>query len=254
MAGTRTFTKNFAATIVTGDSLTPSLILEMLKGKIDNSELDAIGKTLVKQAFDRRPDVEKIVSNPYLFRRVKARCNGGGESSKVFASPLTKILRLRTAVGGAVGAVMIAAAIGLSLLSSQEKSVVNNEFQIPLQQADVARPLDPPQVDVGKLSQSRATNFETPRAEKVAVQNKRTPSLQALPDIEFESDGEFYPVAYTGDIEEAATGGRVIRVDMNRSSLFALGVNLPLENDAETVKADLLVGRDGVTRAVRFVR
>lgn len=253
MAGTGTFTKNFAATIVTGDSLTPSLILKMLKGKIDNSELDAIGKTLVKQAFDRRPDVEKIVSDPYLFRRVKVKINTDDEGSNVVASPFPKVFSSRAAVAACIAVVAIAGAVGFSSLSFKENTVVENKVQIPLQQADVARPLDPPQVDVGKLSQSRATNFETPRAEKVAVQNKRTPSLQALPDIEFESDGEFYPVAYTGDIEEAATSGRVIRVDMNRSSLFALGVNLPLENDAETIKADLLVGRDGVTRAFRLV-
>jgi hypothetical protein len=92
-----------------------------------------------------------------------------------------------------------------------------------------------------------------PRAEKVAVEDKRSPTLRALPDVKIESDGEFYPVAYSGDIDEAAAGGRVIRVDMNRSSLFALGVNLPLENDEETVKADLIVGRDGVTRAIRLV-
>ena len=40
---------------------------------------------------------------------------------------------------------------------------------------------------------------------------------------------------------------------MPRSALFAMGVNIPLENDAEVVKADLLVGTDGVTRAIRVV-
>lgn len=254
MAGTRTFTKNFAATVVTGDSLTPSLILEMLKGKIDNSELDAIGKTLVKQAFDRRPDVEKIVSDPYLFRRVKAKINTDDERSNVVASPFPKVFSLRLAVIGGIAAVSVAVIVGLGFFDLDDEMVPNNEIQILPQKAEVARPLDPPQVNVDKLSQGRATNFELPRAEKVAVEGKRSPTLRALPDVEFESEGDFYPVAYSGDIDEAAAGGRVIRVDMDRSSLFALGVNLPLENDGETVKADLLVGRDGVTRAVRFVR
>ena len=64
---------------------------------------------------------------------------------------------------------------------------------------------------------------------------------------------EFYPVTYTGDTGETVRGGRVIRVDVPRSTLFAMGLNVPLENESPTVKADLLVGPDGVTRAIRLV-
>lgn len=253
MASTGTFTKNFAAAIVTGEAEAPSLILEMKKGKIDNSELDAIGKTLIIQAFDHSPEIERIVADPYLFARVKARIKAENEGPNVVASPWAKIFGLRFALAGSIAAGMIAAAVGLGFLSSKQESVADNNIQIPPQMVEVARPLDPPQVNLGKFSLSRATNFEAPRGEKVAVENKRPRSRQVLPDIEFDSDGEFYPVAYTGDIEEAVAGARIIRVDMNRSSLYALGVDLPLENDAETIKTDLLVGPNGVTRAVRLV-
>jgi hypothetical protein len=64
---------------------------------------------------------------------------------------------------------------------------------------------------------------------------------------------EFMPVTYTGDNGESARGGRVIRVDISRATLFAMGINVPLENESPTVKADLLVGPDGVTRAIRLV-
>jgi hypothetical protein len=64
---------------------------------------------------------------------------------------------------------------------------------------------------------------------------------------------EFYPVSYTGDPSEIA-GGRVVRVELSRQALFAMGANIPLENGVENVKADLLIGPDGVTRAVRLAR
>ena len=35
---------------------------------------------------------------------------------------------------------------------------------------------------------------------------------------------------------------------------FAMGIHVPLENGSDTVRADLLVGPDGVPRAVRLVR
>ena len=65
---------------------------------------------------------------------------------------------------------------------------------------------------------------------------------------------EFYPLSYAGDPSETARGGRVIRVDMSRSSLFAMGVDLQLENESDSVKADLLVGPDGVARGIRLVK
>lgn len=227
----------------------------MRKRKIDNSQLDAIGKTLVRQAFGRRTDVEKIVADPYLFTRVKAKIDKVDNNSNVVASPLTMLFSLRAVAVGSLVAIAIVATVGLSFLSSKENTVADNVIQIPPRQAEVARPLDgPPQVVVDELSQSRATNFETPRAErafKAGTRARRQPPIQ---QVDFDSEGEFYPVAYSGDIDEAAAGGRVIRVRLDRSSLFALGVNLPLENDMETIKADLLVGRDGVTRAVRLVK
>lgn len=58
---------------------------------------------------------------------------------------------------------------------------------------------------------------------------------------------------FDGDTLEAARGGHVVRVDMPRSSLFAMGVNVPLENETGSIKADLLVGPDGVTRGIRLV-
>lgn len=254
MAGTRSFEKDFETVAVTGGCNGSSLFVEMQKRNIDNSQLDAIGKTLVKQAFERRPDVEKIVADPYLFARIRTRISAGDMNSTSVASPLARFFGLRTAIGGAVAAIAITTVFGLSFLNSSDDTVTDNYIQFPPQQTEVARPLDPPQVNVDKLSQSRATNFETPRVEKAVTSGSRSRKQPPAQQVEFDADGEFYPVAYSGDIEETVAGGRVIRVDMNRSSLFALGINLPLENDAETIKADLLVGRDGVTRAVRLVK
>jgi hypothetical protein len=46
----------------------------------------------------------------------------------------------------------------------------------------------------------------------------------------------------------------LVRVELPRSSLVAMGVDPPAENDAQKVKTDLLIGSDGVMKAVRFVK
>jgi hypothetical protein len=84
---------------------------------------------------------------------------------------------------------------------------------------------------------------------KVNLKKKTQPQ-----DAEYESEGAFYPLTYTGNPDEITAGAQVVRVELPRSSLFSMGVDLPDENRAGTVKADLLISADGVTRGFRLVR
>jgi hypothetical protein len=45
-----------------------------------------------------------------------------------------------------------------------------------------------------------------------------------------------------------------VRVEVPRATLLSLGLPLNLERGDSHVKADLLVGDDGMTRAIRLVR
>jgi hypothetical protein len=71
---------------------------------------------------------------------------------------------------------------------------------------------------------------------------------------EVEEVGEFQAVTYTGDAGETGNGRQIVRVRLPRSSLFALGIELPVENQStDKIKADLLIEEDGVMRAVRII-
>jgi hypothetical protein len=63
----------------------------------------------------------------------------------------------------------------------------------------------------------------------------------------------FLPLTY-GPVP--MTDGRIVRIELPRSSLAALGLLLAEDVSAErdTVLADVVVGEDGLARAVRFVR
>jgi hypothetical protein len=70
-------------------------------------------------------------------------------------------------------------------------------------------------------------------------------------DSEYATD--FYPLAYGGD-QKPMEKGEVIRVQMPRSALIAFGLPVNIERADVPVKADLLVGEDGLARAIRFLR
>ncbi len=223
-----------------------------MSNKLDDKTLDAIGKLLVKAEAAQVPQLDEIISDPRLFARVKARIAAGGTAD---AAPATgpfwqEFIRPRILAFGGIAALLVLAVGAFSLLESGRGVVAVEQIQFPPAKAEVARPVFPPQgIETGKLSADRATNkrFRAERAVSTGPKQYRKPAVR------FDAEGEFLPVAYTGDPTETAGGGRIIRVDLNRSSLFALGVNLPLENGEETVKTDLLIGSDGVTRAVRVV-
>jgi hypothetical protein len=60
-------------------------------------------------------------------------------------------------------------------------------------------------------------------------------------------------IALTYNRQDANEGGMVVRVNVSRATLNSLGLPSIGGNNTEQVKADLLVGDDGVARAIRFV-
>ena len=49
-------------------------------------------------------------------------------------------------------------------------------------------------------------------------------------------------------------GGQVMRIELPRSALMSFGLPMDMERAAERIKADVVVGNDGLARAIRFVR
>ncbi|HEV2802559.1 MAG TPA: hypothetical protein VGW12_18955 [Pyrinomonadaceae bacterium] len=64
---------------------------------------------------------------------------------------------------------------------------------------------------------------------------------------------DFIPLAHGGALAPEE-GGQVMRVELPRSALVSFGLPMNVERAGERVKADVLIGEDGVARAIRFVR
>jgi hypothetical protein len=64
---------------------------------------------------------------------------------------------------------------------------------------------------------------------------------------------DFMPVTY-GGVANLADGGRMVRVELPRSSMASFGLPVNMDRANERVKADVLLGVDGLAHAIRFVR
>jgi hypothetical protein len=64
---------------------------------------------------------------------------------------------------------------------------------------------------------------------------------------------DFMPLTYDGGAM-AMESGHVVRVELPRTALVSMGLPMNPDRAGELVKADVLMGDDGVARAIRFVR
>ncbi|HEX8706837.1 MAG TPA: hypothetical protein VF723_01135 [Pyrinomonadaceae bacterium] len=64
---------------------------------------------------------------------------------------------------------------------------------------------------------------------------------------------DYLPLSYESGLTQM-DDGQVVRVELPRSALQSFGLPVNMERANERVKADVLLGNDGMARAIRFVR
>lgn len=221
--------------------------MAMRKRNLKNTDLDALGVELLRAGKLRTGEIEEIVSRPHIFSTVKARISSEEFNTRPFIR-----WNITAAVAGVL-VIIIAAFAGFLAFRKGEPVMQSAEQEIPAPAiGNVPVPVLIPAVLSDAVEKVSAQVKHSPKR-RIASKSKvrKRPAISRPPEI---NDGEtFYALTYVANLEETARDGKVIRVDLPPASLFALGVNLPLENDARMIKTDLLVGPDGVTRGIRLV-
>lgn len=103
--------------------------------------------------------------------------------------------------------------------------------------------------DVPAAARNDKTNY-APRLPRRRMRPVFRPELANTNPAETVTD--FIPLTEIADAT-AMHSGTIVRVEMPRASLIAMGLPLNAERARETVKADIVVGDDGLARAIRLV-
>lgn len=77
------------------------------------------------------------------------------------------------------------------------------------------------------------------------------PAVVAEEQVEVATD--YFPLQYGTDLT-ALEGAPVIRMEFPRTVLASFGLPMNPQRAAEPVQADVVLGRDGIARAIRFVQ
>jgi hypothetical protein len=100
-------------------------------------------------------------------------------------------------------------------------------------------------------------NAVQPTGVRRAAQNRQPrmvePTTKAASQVaQNEVVTDYIPLTYLSD-STMFDSGLVVRVQVSRSTLLSMGLPMNVESSSELVKADVVVGDDGVARAIRFV-
>ncbi len=85
-------------------------------------------------------------------------------------------------------------------------------------------------------------------AEAVAVAANEGQSYEATKEVAT----DFFPIGYA-TAPNLQDGGQLVRVELPRSAVARFGLPINMDRTSERVKADVLIGVDGLAQAIRFV-
>jgi hypothetical protein len=214
-------------------------------------EEEAFGKFCREVVSAARADEDVInaaADSAFLFQRVRARLAteaaspaGLGQRASLFAGAQVS--------KWAMAATAVAMVIALLALTRSARQTTPDPPAPMIAETPAGTPSLP--VHVGPVPPQ-----EPPKAiAKAANANGTSHSVRrkAVKGEEEELATEYVPLTYAAYADETY-GGHVVRVQVPRAALLTLGVPIGAEPSTELVKADVIVGDDGLARAIRLVR
>jgi hypothetical protein len=218
-------------------------------------EIRRIGDNVLNAVRLSDEEIDKIVSAPQLFDEIRSAIEPSARASmrspaRAKGWPLFDALRQPGRLTAVASILVFAIAIGVI-------NRAGSAFFATLGQTEdfgaQIEPLEIPSIIAqGTKTVPAGTRVAAPPREQPFLRTVRTrsPRKTVRPAKEIEM-GEFQALTYTGEGDEMGEGGQIVRVELSRAALFAMGVDVPVENETGTVKTDLLIGFDGVMRGVR---
>jgi hypothetical protein len=111
---------------------------------------------------------------------------------------------------------------------------------------------------IQRLIEPRSVSRRRPQSSQLAMSDFAKQSAgenASIPAINTETKElvtDFVLVGY-GNALDLQDGGQLVRVELPRSALAKFGLPMNMDRADERIKADVLVGTDGLARALRFV-
>jgi hypothetical protein len=123
---------------------------------------------------------------------------------------------------------------------------------------EFARQIEQPQIKQQTIVEEPKVDHSQPEPQRVAQKQhkpakRRVPRSEVANHMNREIATDFMPLGYLNPAT-LQDGGQIVRVEVPRSALVNFGLPVNMDRYHEKVKADVLLGVDGLAHAIRFVK
>ena len=238
----------------------------MNRRDLQNEQLDRVERELLKAGKITDERIEEIVGAPQLYRRIREKIAAEKSRREPAAQKVSVWYDFRFRNWRKAGLALTAVAVLILGAATFFMRVAPPPIT---QQAPAEK--RPAPVASESRSESIAPQIPEPppkefRPRKIAPVKKAQSTIAASsalkpagkikpspPGRSPEPEAPFTALTFAGDFETGEER-RIVRVELPPAQLLALGVAVQTENESEKIKTDLLVGIDGVARAIRVVK
>jgi hypothetical protein len=182
--------------------------------------------------------------------RVRAALRAAFDEQAAAAAPavLQWPARRKLLWGIAAAAMLLLSTITAALwLREQSAKVINRPDAVNNHQTRQNQPENPPKA---LAKGERANRIHSGKVVRTSARGgrRRTPSVKERAD----DAGAFFPLTFVAKSRPTELV-QTVRVEISRSMLLSMGLPVNIDRGEGLIKADLIIGEDGVARAVRII-
>lgn len=231
-----------------------------MSNDMKDQELDRLMRQIAEDASLDEASADEIADSPALWWNVQREVRTASSAK----SPWPPNVFRRWLIVGLPVAAAIALGLGVYLGSS---TVITPEVTNLPSSKDRSTPAREPESNpterlnrveepdlVPAGSKGPAKNEVSPRRAVLATKGVSLPrsvtASSVRPKVPAEIRSDFLALAYASDPDS----GQIVRVKVPSSMMIQLGVVATVESPSALVDAEVLVGDDGLTHAIRFIR
>lgn len=237
--------------------------------KLSDEELDRIAKNLLQNFSPDDEILDEIADSPKLWWNVRNNIEqekARRERNWFFG------LRWQLAAFGALGIILFAG-IGGVFLNLNSNETVAEVKEIEVQRIEKSAPKiveEPKSFEKSETVENKSPLKSIAKTEKVeSVSKKELPKniIQTKSstnetkikssktevsknEVKTETKTDFIKLSYSS----AADSGQIVRVKVPSSMMVSLGVTTESEQQSNLVNAEVVIGDDGMARAIRFIK
>ena len=222
-----------------------------MQTKLTDDQLDKLLQTVIADASADEAMINEVAASPNLWWNVQRRIDKQKQERRAPWPPVVKVWRWLMIGVPAAAAVVLA--ITFYLLPPTEMPNLEQAAVSHIPALQELATIDPSEFSVVQPNSGQPERSDS-RSQRVTkrkswIKREAARKVAVAAEKKEEIKSEFIALSYARDPES----GQIVRVRVPSSMMVTVGLVASVEKPSALIDAEVIVGDDGLTRAIRFI-